>query len=569
MKNSEISRVFRDIAMILEIKGANPFRIRAYERAAQNIESLTEDIRQLASEERLQEIPGIGRDLGDKIKEYLKSGKIRVYQKLKKTIPPGLLDLINIPSIGPKTARLLYDKLSIESIADLEKAIKQDELRGIFGIKDKTVANIISGIGLLKKGRERMTLFQAMLVAEEFTGSLKAMDEAETVIEAGSLRRMKDTVRDIDILVTSDHPQKIMDRFVSLPAVKKVIARGATKSSVLTQDNVQIDCRVVDKKSLGAALAYFTGSKNFNIKLRQLAMKKGLKVNEYGVFRGNKFICGKTEKLVFKTLGLSFIPPELRQDSGEIELAKKNALPQLLELKDIKGDLHAHSQWSDGHSTIEEMAGACKERGYSYVAITDHSQGLKVARGLSIAELKKKKEEINRLNKKMKYFRILFGAEVDIDANGCLDYRDEELKGFDVVVGAIHSGFKQSRTQLTKRITRACKNKFVHIIAHPTGRLWGTREAYDIDFEEILKVAKDTHTHLEINSFPERLDLNERHARAAGDKGIKLAVDTDAHLSAQLDYMRLGVSVARRAWLAPSSVINTLPLEGLLKELKK
>jgi DNA polymerase (family 10) len=569
MMNQEISQVFRDMAKILEIKGDNRFRIRAYERAAQNIESLTEDIQRFAQEDRLREIPGIGVDLADKIKEYLKNGKVRAFQKLKKSIPSGLLDLVNIPSVGPKTARLLYENLNIKNIADLEKAIKRNKLRGIFGIKEKTVANIASGIGLLKKGRERMTLFQAMLVADAFMQNLKSLNEAECISEAGSLRRLKETVRDIDILVASDNPQKIMDRFVSLPPVKKVIAKGATKSSVLTRENVQVDCRVVEKKSFGAALVYFTGSKNFNIKLRQLALRKGLKVNEYGIFRGDKFVSGRTEVEVFKTLGLSFIAPELREDSGEIELAKENALPQLLQLKDTRGHLHVHSQWSDGHNSIEEMARACMKRGYAYAAITDHSQGLKVAGGLSIAELKKKKQEIDRLNNKLKNFRILFGGEVDIDANGELDYPDEVLKGFDLVVAAIHSGFKQSRAQLTKRITRACKNKDVHIIAHPTGRLWGTRDAYEIDFEEILKVAKDTNTHLEINSFPQRLDLNDLHARAANEKGIKLAANTDAHATEQLDFMQLGVAVARRGWLTASCVVNTLPLEGLLKELKK
>ncbi len=569
MSNQEISQVFRDFAKILEIKGDNPFRIRAYERAAQNIEGLTEDIQKFAREERLREIPGIGDDLERKIKEFLETGRIRAFQELKKRVPAGLLELVNIPSVGPKTAKLLYEKLNIKNIAGLEKAIRKDKLGGIFGIKEKTIANITQGIELVKKGKERMTLLQAMLVADEFMQSLKALNDVKAISAAGSLRRSKETVRDIDLLVISDHPQKIMDKFVSIPSVKEIIAKGPTKSSVLTRNNVQLDCRVVKKSSFGAALLYFTGSKNFNIKLRQLGLRRGLKINEYGVFHKGKFVGGRTEEEIFKILGLAFIEPELREDTGEIELARENVLPELIELKDIKGDLHAHSQWSDGNNTIEEMARACMKRGYSYVAITDHSQSLKVAGGLSITELKKKKVEIDKLNKKLKNFRILFGGEVDIDSNGTLDYKDEVLKEFDLVVAAIHSGFKQSQVQLTKRITQACKNKYVNIIAHPTGRLWGTRDAYQINLEEILNVARDTHTHLEINSFPERLDLNSLHARAAKEKGVKLALDTDAHTTEQLESMKLGVAVARRGWLSASCVINTLPLEGLLGELKK
>jgi DNA polymerase (family 10) len=569
MRNPEISQVFRDIAKILEIKGDNPFRIRAYERASQNIEGLTEDIQKFAQEDRLREIPGIGEDIERKIKEFLATGKIKTFQELKKSIPAGLLELVNIPSVGPKTARLLYEKLNIKNIAGLEKAIQKNKLQGIFGIKEKTIANISQGIELVKKGKERMTLSQAMLVADEFIQGLKALDEVKVISSAGSLRRQKETVRDIDILVISDHPQKIMDKFTASPSVKEVIAKGQTKSSVLTRDNVQVDCRVVEKKSFGAALLYFTGAKNFNIKLRQLAIRRGLKINEYGIFQKDKSLGGKTEEEIFKILGLAFIEPELREDTGEIELARKNALPQLLEPKDIRGDLHVHSQWSDGHNSIEEMASACMQRGYSYAAITDHSQSLKVAGGLSIAELKKKKKQIDRLNQKLKNFRILYGSEVEIDSNGDLDYKDEVLKEFDLVVAAIHTGFKQSRMQLTKRITQACKNKQVHIIAHPFGRLWGMREAYEIDLEEILNVARDTNTHLEINAFPQRLDLNSQQARAAKEKGVKLALGTDAHATEQLQSMKMGIAVARRGWLSAPYVINTLPLEELLGELKK
>ena len=569
MQNQLVAGIFRDIAKILEVKGDNPFRIRAYERAAQNIEGLVEGIENLVKEDRLTDIAGVGPDLSNKIKEFVETGKLKAYDDLKKSIPEGLLELLNIPSVGPKTAKLLCEKLNIKSIADLEKAIEKNKLRGIFGIKEKTVENILKGIEVLKKGKERMTLGEAMIAAGEFVRPLSKLPEVRKISTAGSLRRQKDTVRDIDILVISGKPRKIMDTFTKLPLVKDILAQGETKASVRTKDEIQIDCRVLEKKSFGAALLYFTGSKNFNIKIRQLAIKKGLKVNEYGVFKKEKFVAGRTEEEIFKLLGMQYIEPEMREDTGEIELAKKFKLPKLIELKDIKGDLHVHSKYSDGANTIEEMVTACRKRGYSYAAITDHSQSLKVAHGLSIADLKKKKDEIGRLNKKLKDFRILFATEVDIDSGGKLDYKDEVLKEFDLVVAAVHTGFKQSKEQLTKRIVSACKNKYVHIIAHPTGRLWGTREAYEIDIDEILKVSRDTNSHLEINAFPGRLDLNDHNSRRAKEVGVKLAIDTDAHTTDQLEVMRLGVSVARRGWLTSKDVINTLSASELLKAIKK
>jgi DNA polymerase (family 10) len=569
MKNLGIVQLFRDIADILEIKGANRFRIRAYQRAAQNIESLTEDIAVFIDKDRLTDIPGVGKDLSERIREFVATGKIRIYEDLKKSIPEGLLDLLKIPSVGPKTAKLLYEKLKIKNIADLKNAISKNKLEGIFGIKEKTVENILKGIEILEKGKERMTLGQAVLVGEEFINTLKKTPEVKKISTAGSLRRQKETVRDIDLLVISDKPQKVMSSFTKIPSVKDILAEGRTKSSVRTKDDVQVDCRVVLDKSFGAALLYFTGSKNFNIKLRQLAIKKGLKLNEYGLFRNNKFVCGKTEEDMFKTLRLPYIEPELREDTGEIELAKKDQLPKLIGIKDLNGDLHAHSDWSDGGNTIEEMANAARKLGYSYIAITDHSQSLKVANGLSMADLKKKKQEIEKINKKLKTFRVLYGTEVDIDSKGGIDYKDEILKEFDIVVAAIHSGFKQSREQLTRRIIKACTNKYVHIIAHPTGRLWGTREPCDIDLEEILKVAKDTNTHLEINAFPNRLDLNDLNCHRAKEMGVKLSIDTDAHTTSQLQEIKLGIAVARRGWLAKEDVINTLSLEELLQAIKK
>jgi len=569
MNNPEVSAIFRDIADILEIQGANVFRIHAYQRAAQNIEGLTEDLENLIKEDRLKEIPGIGKDLSERIKEFAASGKIKIYEDLKKSIPEGLLELLNIPSVGPRTAKLLYEKLKIKDISDLEKAIKKNKLEGIFGIKEKTVENILKGIEILKRGRERLTLANAMLVADGFMKRLEKLPEVQKISFAGSLRRQKETVRDIDILVVSDKPRKVMEVFRRTDSVRDLLASGETKSSVRTKDDVQVDCRVVEKKSFGAALLYFTGSKNFNIKLRQLAIKKGLKINEYGVFRKEKFAAGESEEGIFKLLGMSYIEPELREDGGEVELAKECRLPRLVKLEDIKGDLHTHSSWSDGGNSIEEMADAAKRMGYSYIAITDHSQSLRVAGGLSVAELKRKKNEIKKINKSLKGFRVLYGTEAEIGSDGKIDYKDEVLKEFDIVIAAVHSGFKQSKAQLTRRITRACANKYVHIIAHPTGRLWGSRDAYEIDFDEVFKAAADTNTHLEINSFPQRLDLNDHNARRAKEAGVKLAIDTDAHAAGQLEAMKFGISVARRGWLSKEDVINTLPLEGLLKAIKR
>ncbi len=575
MKNFEIGRIFRDIANILEIKGDIIFKIRAYERAAQNIEGLTEDIEDYLRQGRLREIPGIGVDLADKIKEFIDTGKIQAYVELKKTIPQGVLELLYIPGIGPKTAKLLFDKLEVQSITDLEKAIKEGKLKGIPGIKEKTIENILKGIEIIKKGRERMPLAQAIQAADEFIELLRKLAIAKSVTVAGSLRRQKETVRDVDILVISAFPQKIMDTFVKLVPVKEILSKGQTKASVRTKDGVQVDCRVVENKSFGAALLYFTGSKNFNIKLRQLAIKKGFKINEYGVFAKNsgekngRYVAGKDEEEIFKLLGLSYVEPELREDNGEIELAQNDKLPDLIELKDIQGDLHAHSTWSDGGNTIEEMAQAAKEKGYSYIAITDHSQSLKVARGLSVVDLKKKKLQIDTLNKSLKGFRVLFGTEVDIDSEGSIDYPDEVLKEFDVVVAAIHTGFKQSREKITKRLVKACANKYVHIIAHPTGRLWGTREPYEIDFNELFKAARQTNTCMEINSFFNRLDLNDLNSRHAKEAGVKLAINTDSHTIEHLDSMKLGVAVGRRGWLSKEDVINTLPRDELLKAIKK
>ena len=570
MKNNIIAGIFRSIAELLEIKGDNPFRIRAYLRAADNIEGLKEDIQMLAQGDRLSEIPGIGEDLAAKIKEIIATGACQHYEKLKKDVPEGVIRMLEIPSVGPKTAKLFYDRLKISSVEKLYEAARKGRLLGLPGIKEKTVENILEGIELLKKGKERMDLLTATNVANEIVEHLNKNRSVQKITVAGSLRRMKETVRDIDILVVSNNPRKASRDFVGLTQVKQVLAQGETKSSILTKDDAQVDLRVLEASSFGAALLYFTGSKNHNIKLRHLAIKRDLKINEYGIFdKKGRCLASKTEKDMYDVLKMDYIEPQMREDTGEVEAALAHRLPRLLTLKDIRGDFHAHTNYSDGNSSIEEMAKTAVALGYDYLCLTDHSQSLKVARGLDSAHLLKKKKELDKVNKKFKNFKILFGSEVEIDSNGGLDYKDSILAEFDIVVAAIHSGFKQSQKQLTQRIVRVCQNKYVHIIAHPTGRLWPTRGPYEIDFKEIFKVARQTNTALEINAHPNRLDLSDTHARWAKDNHVRLAISTDAHDITHLSYMRFGIGLAKRAWLQKKDVLNTLTLKELLSSIKK
>jgi len=574
MKSQEIANIFREIAQILELKGENVFRIRAYDRAAQNIEGLGDKLEILAAQDKLTTIPGIGADLAAKIKEFVDSGSLNYYKELKKGFPQGVLDMLAIPGLGPKTVKHIYDELKIDTIDKLERAAKKGKLRVLEGLREKTEENILRGIELLKKGSERITFNVAWEVAEGFIEQLKKIKEVQTVEVAGSLRRRKSTIRDVDILVISSKPSLVMDKFTKLSMVSEVIAKGKTKSSIIEKNNnMEVDLRVLDKKSFGSALVYFTGSKEFNIKLRQLAMRKGYKVNEYGVFstktKKETLVAGKTEKEIFTLMKMVYIPPELREDRGELDAALKGNLPKLIEKKDIKGDLHVHSTYSDGKNTIEEVARGAKSLGYKFVGISDHSQSLIVANGLSPKELHKKIGEVKKVNKRISGIRVLCGTEVDISGDGKIDYPDSVLKELDFVIAAIHSGFRQSKEQLTKRIVLACKNKYVNVIAHPTGILWGVREAYEIDLEEVLKAAHDNKVALEINCHPQRLDLNEDNVIKAKEAGVKLFLGTDVHSIDQFKYMDLGLNIARRSWLNKKDVINCMDLNSLLKWFKK
>ena len=572
MKNLELAKILNQIADLLEIKEENPFRIRAYRKAAQNLEDISsEDLEKLVREDRLTEVPGIGHDLALKAKEFLSTGKIKLHRDLLKKTPAGFLELMAVPGVGPKTAKLLSEKLKIKNINQLKRYAAAHKIAGLPGLKEKTEENIIRGIEFLKRTRERTPLAVAYYTANHVIAQLEKIPGVNKISAAGSLRRMKETVRDVDILVISSHPKKVTDGFVNLSLTQEVLAHGATKASIRSNEGIQIDLRVVEPSSFGSALTYFTGSKEHNIKLRKMAVKKGLKINEYGVFnvKTGRKIAGKTESGIYELFGLPFIPPEMREDRGEIEAGLNGKLPGLIDVSSIKGDVHVHSNYSDGADTIEDIALACRKIGYEYVVICDHSQSLSIARGLPPKQLLKKIEQIKKLNKRLKKIRVLAGAEVDILADGSLDYKDEILKRLDFVFAAIHTGFKQTEKQLTDRTIKALKNRYVHAIAHPTGRLMEVRDAYKIDLEKIFKIAGDTNTALEISAFPARLDLNDQACRRAKEEGARLVISTDSHAISQLNNMFFGVSVARRGWLEKKDVLNTLSLEKFLKAIKK
>jgi DNA polymerase (family 10) len=568
MKNQEIAKIFNDIADILEIKGDNPFRIRAYRRAAQNIDGFAADIAG-TQEEELRKIPGIGSDLAAKIREYAEKGRLAFYEELKREIPSHFLEMLSIPGVGPKTAKIFLDKLGIKNVDSLERIAKKGKLKGLPGIQAKTEENILKGIAMIKRRTDRYPIGRVLPIAEELLQKLRGEAPIKKFSLAGSLRRWKDTIKDIDILATSKQPQKVMHAFVHLPYAKEVLMKGPTKSSIVTHEGIQVDLRVVEEDSFGSALAYFTGSKTHNIRLREMAVRKGLKINEYGIFKSKsgRKIGGRNEIDVYEALDLPFIPPELREDTGEIEAAVKGILPKLVELEDIKGDLHVHSKYSDGSHDIDELIESAENRGYEYIAVTDHSKGLGIAGGMSIEQILEQNKKIKSLNKRLKKFKLFSGAEIDIRSDGKLDYPDEVLKKLDIVVASIHSGFRQSREQLTKRLVSAMKNPYVSIIAHPTGRLIGEREAYEIDMDEFLRTAKETGTAVEINAYPMRLDLSDIYIKKAKEIGIRLAVSTDAHIVYQFDFMKYGVGTARRGWLEKKDVLNACSYKTILKHL--
>jgi DNA polymerase (family X) len=567
-KNTEIADIFDRIADSLDILEDNPFKIRAYRNASRNLRELAEDVKDITERDELSKIPGIGKDLAEKIREYIANGKIGYYEELNEKVPPELVDLLAIQGLGPKMLSKLFKELKVKALADLEREIYGEEILKLHGMGKKKIEDIKRGIQIFKESKKRVNLGIALPIAEEIVNEVNKIPGAEKTIFAGSLRRMRENIGDIDILTQSDDGKRVIESFTKMPFVKDTLASGDTKGSVISRNGIQVDLRVVGPQSYGAALQYFTGSQAHNVKVRTIAVKKGLKINEYGLFHGNKKIAGETEVDVYKKLGLPFIPPEMREDRGEIEAALGGKLPTLLELQDIKGDLHVHSSWSDGNGSIEEMALMARRLGYEYIAITDHSPSARIANGLSIERLYEKKEELDSVRKKVKGIRILMGSEVDILSDGSLDYPDSVLKDLDVVIASVHSGFKMERAKMTKRIVNALKNPFVHFLAHPTGRLIGERDPYDIDLEEVFKTAKEFGKAIEVNSHYLRLDLNDINIRKAVDMGIKLVISTDSHNTGQLTLMRLGVATARRGWAVKRDIINTMGFKELSNFLK-
>jgi DNA polymerase (family 10) len=565
MKNKELADLFERMADILEFKGENPFKINAYRKASRIIGDLTQDIEEIAESGKLKDVPGIGEGMAQKIVEYLKTGKVSKYEEVRKGVSDELIAIMDIPGMGPKTLSMIHREKGISNLSQLERALEEGSLIGLFGIGEKKVENIKRGIQLLKQSKGRMNLGIAFPVAKRIVEALREKTGSRKIEWAGSLRRMRENIGDIDILATGPNKEKIIHTFTHLPEVKEVLASGETKASVIVEGGIQIDLRVVGEVSYGAALQYFTGSKAHNIHLRGIAKAKGIKINEYGVFKGEKKIGGKEEKDVYLSLGMDWIEPELREDRGEIEAAQKGGLPKLVQESEIKGDLHIHSNWSDGTSSIEEIARAAQKRGYQYVVICDHSKSLRIAHGLDESRLMEQIEEIDRINEKMKGFQILKGSEVDILADGKLDFPEKILEKLDIVIGAIHSGFKQDKAKMTKRITRALENPYIHILAHPSGRLLGARDPYEIEIEELMEAAKKFGKALEINAYFERLDLNDIHCRKAKEMGIRVSIGTDAHHLDQMWMMSLGVAVARRGWLEDKDILNTFSLKEILK----
>jgi DNA polymerase (family X) len=566
VQNAEIAAMFDQTADLLEFKGENQFRVRAYHRAARTIEGLPQSVRTLLSAQKdLTELPGIGKDLAGKIADIVKTGHFNLLDSLKKKLPGELGDMAALPGLGPKRVKLLYDKLKVHTLDDLRRAIKAgrlQKLRGFGPTMEKKLA------GALEKPvvEKRFRLAVAQAEAEALVAFLR---NDRRVIVAGSYRRRRDTVGDLDVLVTSKHGTAVGDKLVRYENVTEVLAHGPTRATVVLRSGLQVDVRIVPEQSYGAALLYFTGSKAHNIALRGLANDRGWKLNEYGLFSGKRRIAGATEEEVYEKLGLAYVPPELREDRGEIALAKADKLPRLVTVADIRGDLHAHSDWTDGTVSIEGMAAGAQACGYEYMALTDHSRRVAMAHGLDPARVTRQIRTIDKLNANFKGFTILKGIEVDILKDGSLDLPDSTLEKLDVVVASVHSFFDLPREAQTERVVRAIENRHVSILGHPTGRLIGEREPYDIDMDRVLSAAHDLGCCVEINAEPDRLDLNDIHAHAAKSKGVKVAVSTDAHSVNAFQYMRFGIDQARRGWLTANDVINTRSLADLRKLLKR
>lgn len=571
VSNYEIARIFLEIAEALELRGQETFRIRAYQNAARTILQLDESLAEIRQRGELTALPGIGEGLAEKIEEILDTGHLRQHDELMEQFPPGVVAMMRVPGIGPRTAETLYRQLGIANIDDLERAAQEGQIRTLRGFGAKSEANILQSIQRARRQRTRVPLSRAYPLAQQVVRALRKTAPVEDIAIAGSLRRMKEDIGDVDILVTSHEPLAVMQATTRLPMTQQVVLTGSTKTTILTDIGLQVDVRVVEPESFGAALQYFTGSKEHNVKLRTIGVKKGYKLSEYGIFRTDtgERIGGRTEEEMYAPLGIRMYPPELREDRGEIELGMEGKLPDFISVKDMRGDLHVHSDWSDGQADMRDMALAARERGLEYIAISDHSVGRGIANGLSVERLHQQMRDIRRLNAELEGISILMCSEVDIRRDGTLDYPDDVLAELDLCIASVHSAFGLSEDDQTARLLRAMRNPFVDIIGHPTGRLIGSRDPINVNMRRVLAAAAESGVAMEVNSWPERLDLNDVHIMQAREAGVALVIDTDAHAPEHFANVLFGVATARRGWAQPRDVLNTLPLKQFLPRLRR
>jgi len=570
MTNAEIARVMREIAILLDMDGVQ-FKPRAYEKVAYAIEAFDEPIAEIYRRggiKAVEEIPGVGKSIAEKIVTLIETGHLPYHEELRQKVPVDLASLSAIEGLGPKMIKVLYEQLRIKNVDDLERAALAGKIRELPHFGEKSEQKILKGIGFLKQSSGRLPLGLALPLITMIEERLRTVAGVKRVAGAGSIRRRKETVGDGDILVVSNQPDVVMGFFVGMPEVIHVHGQGQTKSSVKLDNGLDVDVRVVPEESFGAALNYFTGCKDHNVALRRLAIERGLKLNEYGVFRGEQAVAGRTEEEVYAVLGLPYIPPELREMTGEIEAAQAGKLPDLIDYDALRGDLQTQTTWTDGSNSIEEMAAEAQRLGLEYIAITDHTKGLAMTGGSDEAKLRQQMAAIDKLNKKLDGFTILKGAEVNINKDGTLDIDDKTLAQLDVVGVAVHSHFNLSRAEQTRRVLRAIENPHADILFHPTCRVIQKREPIDLDIDAVIQAAKRTGTILEVDAYPERLDLKDEHVRKAVEAGVKLAIDTDAHNVKHLQFLHFGIAAARRGWATKADVINTKPVKGFLASLK-
>ncbi|MDP8243391.1 MAG: DNA polymerase/3'-5' exonuclease PolX [Candidatus Hinthialibacter antarcticus] len=571
MGNKEIAQIFDEMGSLLQIKGENPFKIRAYQNAVRIIEDLGQPLRELYERDELKTIDGFGKAITEKTAEFFETGKVSAHEKLKGEFPEGILDLLKVNGMGPKTVKLVYEELGVSSIDDLKQAAEAGKLQSLPKMGKKSEEKILKGIANVQQSSGRFTLGVAAPIARSILERVKAVKGVWQADIAGSLRRGRETVGDVDILVSAKNAEAVMQEFLATENIRDVLAQGATKSSILLECGLQVDLRVVEKDAFGAALQYFTGSKEHNVKLRERAVKQKLKVNEYGVYEtgSETLVAGKTEESVYQCLGLAWVPPELREGRDEIQQAQNGTLPELIEAKHIRSALHNHTTDSDGFLSLEELANQAKARGYAFIAVTDHSGSLGVANGLSPERLKRQIEQVREFNETVKGIEVLAGTEVDIRADGRLDFDDDLLKELDVVIASVHASFEQLKDKMTARILRAIENPYVDIIAHPTGRLIGRRPPIEFDEEAVFAKAAETQTVMEINCYPARLDLNDVHIRQAKAHGVLFSINTDTHKVEHFDHLELGVKMARRGGLSADNVINSMTCKQYLSWKKK